>query len=61
MMEHLKVSGMYWGLTALALVDRLDTLSQVEVIEFVKKCQNKDGTDTDFPPYTKCWLHLTRH
>uniref|UniRef100_A0A060T982 Geranylgeranyl transferase type-2 subunit beta n=1 Tax=Blastobotrys adeninivorans TaxID=409370 RepID=A0A060T982_BLAAD len=41
--EHLRISGLYWGLTALDLMDAVDTLPRDEVIDFVKKCQHKNG------------------
>jgi len=36
--EHLKLSGVYWGLTSLALLNRLDALDKTEVVKFVVSC-----------------------
>lgn len=42
--SHLRLSGLYWSLTALELLNNLSALPRGEVIEFVKSCQNKkDG------------------
>lgn len=41
--EHLRLSGIYWGLTCLDLLDSRNVLDQTEVIDFVKKCQCADG------------------
>ncbi|KAF5304232.1 hypothetical protein FQR65_LT08039 [Abscondita terminalis] len=42
MTDYLRVSGMYWGLTALELVDKLHSLPQTEVIAFIKQCQDEE-------------------
>ncbi|XP_018336356.1 geranylgeranyl transferase type-2 subunit beta [Agrilus planipennis] len=42
MTDYLRVSGMYWGLTALELVDKLDSLPKEEVIGFIQKCQDPE-------------------
>jgi hypothetical protein len=36
------MSGMYWGLTALYLLDRLGDLDQQTIIDWVLSCRNKD-------------------
>ena len=41
--EHLRVSGLYWGVTALALLGRVDALPRDAVIAFLKQCQTADG------------------
>eukprot|EP00976_Prorocentrum_cordatum_P035207 715659-Prorocentrum_minimum.AAC.1 len=41
--EHLRMSGVYWGITALALMDRLHELDQEEILGFVNKCQHPSG------------------
>ncbi|KAH7170690.1 terpenoid cyclases/protein prenyltransferase alpha-alpha toroid [Dactylonectria macrodidyma] len=41
--EHLRLSGLYWGLTALHLMGRPDALPQQEVIDFVLSCQHENG------------------
>ncbi|KAK6979194.1 geranylgeranyl transferase type-2 subunit beta [Biomphalaria glabrata] len=43
MTEYLRMNGMYWGLTSLALVGHLDKMNRSEVIEFVLKCQQDCG------------------
>ncbi|KAJ2390513.1 Rab geranylgeranyltransferase [Coemansia sp. RSA 2559] len=43
MTEHLRISGIYWGLVALHLVGRQDALNREQVISYVKSCQNFDG------------------
>lgn len=40
MTDYLRMSGMYWGLTALDLVNKLDSLPQNEVISLIKQCQD---------------------
>jgi geranylgeranyl transferase type-2 subunit beta len=41
--EHLRLNGLYWGLTALHLLGRPDALSRDEVIDFVVSCQHENG------------------
>lgn len=41
--EHFRLSGVYWGLTALYLMKSLDTLDENEVKEWVLKCQHANG------------------
>lgn len=41
--EHLRLSGVYWGLTALCLLDRPDGLPRDDTIAFVKSCQHPCG------------------
>jgi len=36
MTEFLRMSGIYWGLTAMDLMSQLDRMNREEVIEFVK-------------------------
>lgn len=43
MTEYLRVSGIYWGLTAMALMNKLDVMNQPEVLEFVQSCQHSCG------------------
>ncbi|ODN06435.1 Geranylgeranyl transferase type-2 subunit beta [Orchesella cincta] len=38
MTEFLRMSGMYWGLTALQLMDRLDSVPKEDVVAFVQDC-----------------------
>lgn len=41
--EHLRLNGLYWGLTALHLMGRPDALPRDETIEFVLSCQGDSG------------------
>ncbi|XP_043262727.1 geranylgeranyl transferase type-2 subunit beta isoform X1 [Colletes gigas] len=41
--EHLRMSGMYWGLTALDLMGKLDQTNRNEVLEFIAQCQTESG------------------
>jgi geranylgeranyl transferase type-2 subunit beta len=43
MTEYLRMSGIYWGLTALDLLDSLGRMSCRDVLEFVKSCQHPCG------------------
>ncbi|KAI8066745.1 terpenoid cyclases/protein prenyltransferase alpha-alpha toroid [Gongronella butleri] len=41
--EHLRVSGLYWGLTALDLMHRKDALPRDGVVDYVRSLQRDDG------------------
>ncbi|OCK82731.1 type II protein geranylgeranyltransferase beta subunit [Lepidopterella palustris CBS 459.81] len=41
--EHLRLSGLYWGLTALHLLGRPDGLPRNEVLDFVMSCMHDNG------------------
>lgn len=43
MTEHLRLNGVYWGLTALHLLDRPNALPREQTLKFVFECQNADG------------------
>lgn len=43
MTEHLRLNGVYWGLTALHLLGDPQALPRDETIQFVLSCQNADG------------------
>jgi geranylgeranyl transferase type-2 subunit beta len=44
MVEYLRMSGMYWGLTALDVVGKLSDLgSREEILSFIKSCQTESG------------------
>lgn len=43
MTDYLRMSGMYWGLTALELLDKLDCLPKQEVLDFIKECQDEES------------------
>nr|ABK24633.1 unknown [Picea sitchensis] len=42
-MEHLRMSGAYWGLTALDLMGKLDAVDREEVVSWVLQCQHDRG------------------
>lgn len=39
MTEFLRMSGIYWGVTALDLMDDVSKLDRASIVEFIKKCQ----------------------
>ncbi|KAJ5166706.1 beta subunit of rab geranylgeranyltransferase [Penicillium canariense] len=41
--EHLRLNGVYWGLTALHLLGHPDALPREETIDFVLSCQKENG------------------
>lgn len=41
--EYLRLSGIYWGLTALDLMGQMDKLDKESVLEFLKSCHHKCG------------------
>ncbi|KAI9843930.1 MAG: hypothetical protein M1838_002397 [Thelocarpon superellum] len=41
--EHLRLNGVYWGLTALHLLGHPDALPRSDTIEFVLSCQHEHG------------------
>ncbi|KAJ5825991.1 hypothetical protein N7474_003129 [Penicillium riverlandense] len=41
--EHLRLNGVYWGLTALHLLGQPDALPRQETIDFVLSCQHDNG------------------
>jgi geranylgeranyl transferase type-2 subunit beta len=41
--EHLRLSGLYWGLTALHLLGHAEALPRRETIEYVLSCQHENG------------------
>ena len=43
MTEYLRVSGVYWGLTAMSLMNRLHMMKEEEVLQFIKTCQHPNG------------------
>ncbi|XP_019464761.1 PREDICTED: geranylgeranyl transferase type-2 subunit beta 1-like [Lupinus angustifolius] len=42
-MEHLRMNGAYWGLTALDLMGKLDSVDVDEVVSWVLSCQHESG------------------
>lgn len=59
MAEYLKMSGMYWGLNALYIMGSLDDASPqvLQVLEFIKKCQGRDGGFSAAPGHDSHILH----
>ena len=43
MTEFLRMSGMYWGLTVMDLMNSLDSMNKQEVLQFIKQCQHESG------------------
>ncbi|XP_050389231.2 geranylgeranyl transferase type-2 subunit beta [Patella vulgata] len=43
MTEFLRMNGIYWGLTAMDLMNQLDRMNKEEVIGFLKQCQHESG------------------
>ena len=43
MTEYLRVSGIYWGLTAMDLMGQLEVMNKSEVLQFVRSCQHPCG------------------
>lgn len=41
--EHLRLNGVYWGLTALHLLGHPEALPRSETIDFVLSCQHENG------------------
>ena len=41
-LEHLRMSGVYWGLSALDLMGRIDLLDRSTVLDFVLQCYHED-------------------
>jgi len=41
--EHLRLNGLYWGLTACHLLGHPNTLERQEVIDFVLSCLHDNG------------------
>ena len=43
MLDYMKLSAIYWSLTALDLMKKLDVIDKHAIINFTKSCQNADG------------------
>lgn len=41
--EHFWMSGMYWGLTAMQLLGRLDEMDQSAIVDWILQCQANNG------------------
>lgn len=55
--EHLRLSGVYWGLTALHLLASPASLPRAETIAFVKSCQHPSGGFGAAPSHDAHILH----
>lgn len=47
--EYLRMSGVYWGLTCLELMGRLDAMDSGPIIEWLLRCQASAGCDRSRP------------
>ena len=43
MTEYLRMSGIYWSLTAMDLMDKLGQMDRTSIIDFIKQCQHTNG------------------
>lgn len=43
MTEYLRMSGIYWGLTAIELMGQLERMNKQEILDFIKECQDDSG------------------
>lgn len=43
MVEHMRVSGMYWGVGAMALLGREQEMQPAEIVDWVMQCAHPDG------------------
>ena len=41
--EHLRMSGVYWGISALCLCDALGDMDRAMIVDFVMSCQHEGG------------------
>lgn len=52
LLEHLRLNGIYWGVVALATMDRLDALDADEVVAYVMSCwDSRSGGFGAFPQH----------
>ncbi|PZC86201.1 geranylgeranyl transferase type-2 subunit beta [Helicoverpa armigera] len=51
MTEYLRMSGVYWSLTAMELIGASDRMPKEDIIKFISSCQNKEngGISACFP------------
>lgn len=54
--EHLRLNGVYWGLTALCILDSKDTFKKQDVLDFVMACWNNETGG--FGPFPQHDAHL---
>lgn len=43
MIEHMRLSGMYWGVGAMALLGREEDMNPEEVVAWILQCEHPDG------------------
>ncbi|XP_010035624.2 geranylgeranyl transferase type-2 subunit beta 1 isoform X1 [Eucalyptus grandis] len=43
LMDHLRMNGAYWGLSALDLLGKLDTVDLEDIVSWIMKCQHESG------------------
>lgn len=55
--EYLKMSGMYWGVNALFLMQAFGDQPKQKVLDFIKACQNVDGGFGAAPRHDSHLLH----
>lgn len=56
LLEHLRMNGLYWGVTTLIIMKSLDSLPQPEVIDFIRSCW--DSKTGGFGAYPKHDAHI---
>lgn len=42
MTEYLRMSGIYWGLTAMDIMGELDRMNKRDIIYFIQECQDSN-------------------
>ncbi|KAH8918425.1 rab geranylgeranyltransferase [Atractiella rhizophila] len=57
--EHLRMNGLYWGLTALALLGREDALPKEEVVDWVLSCYDEETGGFAPHPNHDAHIHST--
>ena len=55
MSEFLRMNGMYWGVTAMDLMGKLQVMDRDKIIQFLSECQHESG---GFRPVQKHDPHL---
>ena len=61
--EHLRINGVYWGLTALHLLGHPEALPRDETIDFVLACQHDNGGFAAAPghdPHLLCTVYAVQ-
>lgn len=43
MTEYLRMNGIYWSLTAMDLMGKLDVMDRNDIIKFIQQCQHDNG------------------